>query len=285
MNLKCLFFAGLISGLAGVGEAQQAATTTAQGAAPQQPVEITAQQQAPEEAGAEKDPAFLKKLNTLKEQVRAEHAKLHGKREAKKGPDTAVAACAFRNKAVRAMAEQNSLVPCKPPLPLANDESFEVRQFIYARPRTAARIFTAELEIARSTDAYSYRAQAESLYGDLAGAEADLTEAIKISPQPALLLQRGYLYLRQRKHEQAIADFTRALEEGGPPTAYHSRAVAYFSKDDYAAAAEDLELFFKQNTDKDFAGTISRSRLCRGLLKHGFAIEGCAKPEAEGGKR
>ncbi len=281
MSIKHLAFAALLPGLCCAVSAQQVSTGPVP--APPPPAEFLAGPQ-PEMPGAEKDPSLLKKLRDLKEQVLTDRAKSHARAYAKKHAHTPDDARAFRNKAVRFLGEMNNIMPGRPDIPLINDERFAVHQFICARPRVAARILTAEMEIARSTEAYGYRAQARSLYGDLAGAEEDLSAAIKISPQGELLAQRGHLYLRQRKYDQAIADFTRAIKAGAPAPAYHARAAAYFAKDDYAGAAEDLGQFFKLNTDRDFAASISRSKICKSLRRHGFSVEGCAAEAREAQK-
>ncbi len=282
MSIKHLAFAALLPGLCCAVSAQQVSTSAA-AVPPPPPAELMAGPQ-PEMPGAEKDPSLLKKLRDLKEQVLTERAKFHARMYAKKHSHTSDDARVFRNKAVRFLGEMNNIMPGRPDIPLINDERFAVHQFICARPRVAARLLTAEMEIAKSTDAYGYRAQARSLYGDLGGAEADLSAAIKMSPQGELFAQRGHLYLRQRKYDKAIADFTKAIKAGAPAPAYHARAAAYFAKDDYAGAAEDLAQFFKLNTDKDFAASISRSKICKSLRRHGFAVEGCAAEAREAQK-
>ena len=108
---------------------------------------------------------------------------------------------------------------------------------------------------------------------------------MKISPEMELLRHRGHFYLQRHKYDEAIKDFTASINAGGLAPAYHSRALAYFYKDDYSSAAEDLEHFFKINTDKEYSGSVAHSRVCSGLRRHGFNIEGCAIPEKGGEKK
>jgi tetratricopeptide (TPR) repeat protein len=122
------------------------------------------------------------------------------------------------------------------------------------------------------------------VYGDKAQAEADWTAAIKLAPEAELLRHRGHLYLQQHKYDQAIDDFTAAIKAGDTAPAYHSRAMAYFYKDDYSGAADDLDQFFKLNKDKDYSASVARSRLCKGLIRHGLQVAGCTAG-AEGDKK
>jgi tetratricopeptide (TPR) repeat protein len=227
--------------------------------------------------GDDRDSALAEKVRVLKAQL---HEEYHKERAS-----TPEEARAFREKAVALTIEYHNLLRKKPAIPMLDDARFEIHRLIYEYPRISAHIFEEELEICRSTEAYDYKAQAESVYGDKDDAEADWTAAIKMSPEPELLRHRGYLYLQQRKYDQAIADFTAAIKSGDTAPAYHSRALAYFYKDDYADAADDLGQFFKLNTDKDYAASVACAHICKALRKRGFAVEGCAAVKSgEGGK-
>ncbi|MCX5785765.1 MAG: hypothetical protein NTX59_08740 [Elusimicrobia bacterium] len=233
-------------------------------------------QPAVESAGTDRDPPLMEKVRALKEQMRKEFRK--------KRVSTPEEARLFRTKAVTLSIEYHNMLHRKSKIPLIGAQDFEIHELIYAHPRIAAHIFACELEIYKSTDAYDHKAQAESIYGDRVKAEADWTAAIEMAPETELLRHRGYLYFTQYKYDQAIADFTRAIKAGGVAPLYHSRAMAYYRKDDYSGAADDLEQFFKLNTDNEYSKSVSGSRICSGLRKHGFAVEGCAAPE-NGGKK
>jgi len=219
----------------------------------------------------------MQKVRELKEQMRGEFAKKRG--------STPEEARQFRTKAVNLSIEYHNMLHKRSQLALIGAEDAEIHELIYAHPRIAAHIFASELEIYKSTDAYAYKAQAEVVTGEKAQAESDLTAAIAISPEAELLRHRGQLYLSQRKYDQAIEDFSSALKAGGIVPLYHSRATAYFKKDDYANAAEDLEQFFKLNTDKEYSRSVAASRVCSGLRKRGFAVEGCAAPGNRGRRK
>ena len=227
-------------------------------------------------SGEERDPLLMQKVRELKERLHEELVK--------KRASTPEEAAQFRTKAVALAIEYHNMLHQKSQIRSIGSETLEIHSLIYAHPRIAAHIFSSELEIYKSTDAYDYKAQAEIILGDKERAEADLTAAIAMSPGSELLHHRGHLYLTQHKYDQAIEDFTRVIKAGGVAPLYHSRASAYFHKDDYAGAAEDLEQFFKLNTDKEYSKSVAASRLCAGLRKRGFEVAGCAAPENGGGK-
>ncbi len=230
-----------------------------------------------EPSGAERDPLLIEKVRDLKAQLHDEFAKKRGSTPEEAGQ--------FRTKAITLSIEYHNMLHKRAPIPLIGALDAEIHELIYSHPKIAAHIFSSELEIYKSTEAYFYKAQAEVITGEKAEAEADLTAAIAIAPEAELLRHRGQLYLSQHKYDQAIEDFSRAIKAGGVAPLYHSRAVAYFKKDDYAGAAEDLEQFFKLNTDKEYSRSVAASRICAGLRKRGFAVEGCAAPENGGEKK
>jgi len=230
-----------------------------------------------EPSGSDRDPLLMKKVREVREQLHDEFTKKHGA--------TPEEARQFRAKAVALSIEYHNMRHQESKLALLGAEEVEIHELIYSHPRIAAHIFATELEICTSTDAYDYKAQAEAILGEKDQAEADWTAAIALAPEAELYRHRGHLYLTQRKYDKAIEDLSQALKAGGVAPLYHSRATAYFKKDDYASAAEDLAQFFKLNTDKEFAGSVASSRICSGLRKHGFAVEGCAAPENGGEKK
>ncbi len=224
----------------------------------------------------DRDPELIEQMHSLKRQIRAEFSKKRG--------STFEEACQFRTRAVILSIKYQNMLRRKAQIPMIGAEDAEIHELIYAHPRIAAHIFSTELEIFRSTGAYDYKAQAEAVCGDKVQAEADWTAALALAQDGELLRHRGHLYLGQRKHDKAIEDFTAALKAGGVAPLYHARAIAYYRSDDYARAAEDLGQFFKLNTDKAFSVSVASSRICSGLRKHGFAVEGCA-PENGGEKK
>jgi len=244
----------------------------------QETVAVSASTQpAVESPSTDRDPPLMRKLRELKNRMREEFRKKH--------EPTPEEARRFRTKAVMLSIKYHNIKNKRSKIPLINSEDFAIHSLIYAQPQIAAQIFACELEICKSTDAYNYKAQAEAIRGDKAQAEADWTNAIKIAPETEPLRHRGYLYFTQRRYDQAIADFTRAIKDRGIAPLYHSRAMAYYQKDDYSGAANDLEQFFKLNTDKEYSRSVSVSRLCYGLRKRGFIVEGCADPENGGEKK
>ncbi len=237
----------------------------------------TSTQTVEETTGGDRDPLLMQKVRELKDQLHEEFTI--------KRASTPEEAGQFRTKAVSLAIEYHNMLHQKSQIRSIGSETLEIHSLIYAHPRIAAHIFSSELEIYRSTDAYDYKAQAEIILGDKEQAEADLTAAIAMAPEAELLHHRGHLYLTEHKYDQAIEDFTRVIKAGGVAPLYHSRAVAYFHKDDYAGAAEDLEQFFKLNTDIEYSKSVAASRLCAGLRKHGFDVAGCAVPENGGEKK
>ena len=227
--------------------------------------------------GTDRDPALIGKLRGLKAQIHEEFNK--------KRASTPEEARQFRTKAVTLSIEYHNMLHKRSKVLRICEEDLEIHELIYAHPRIAEHIFSSELEIYRSTEALDYKAQAEAINGDKVQAEADWTAAIAAAPEPELLCHRGHLYLALHKYDQAIDDFSLALKAGELASAYQSRATAYFRKDDYAAAAEDLERFFKLNKDKEYSRSVAGSRVCSGLVKRGFAVAGCAAPENGGEKK
>ncbi len=229
---------------------------------------------AAESPGADRDRLLAEKLSGLEDKIREEFKEAHA--------STSEEARIFRAKAMAIFVKYDETLDRASELPDLDAEEFDIHELIYDYPRIAARIFSAELEIYKSTSAYDYKAQAESLCGDTKQAEADWTAAIKMAPEPELLQHRGHLFMQQHKYGPAIEDFSRAIKTGGSASLYHSRALARKHKDDYAGAAGDLERFFELNTDKEYSSSVAHSPICSGLRRRGFEVEGCAAPESGG---
>jgi hypothetical protein len=88
-----------------------------------------------------------------------------------------------------------------------------------------------------------FRAINEMEQGDFAGAERDLTIAIKLSPNPASpARRRGMLYASAKRWEQAKADLTTVVEnEPADPEGWFLRAEIELAMRDIDAARADLD--------------------------------------------
>jgi tetratricopeptide (TPR) repeat protein len=81
---------------------------------------------------------------------------------------------------------------------------------------------------------------------------ADLYEAIRLDPYRAdAFNNRGLTYSGLQQYEQAIADFTRAIELSPQPRTYDSRGRAFFKARDYASALADFSRSIE--VDPEFA--------------------------------
>ncbi|MDD2772887.1 MAG: hypothetical protein PHP45_04240 [Elusimicrobiales bacterium] len=231
------------------------------------------QQPAREPAKTESDSIFAEKISELQSGEKKETEKAHGHPRG--------AARRFRHKAVGYSLGFHHMRRRKhsAPAPL-DDEALSIQQFISAHPRHAARLFASELEINKSSQAYVYKAEAESVYGDYRQAEKDYTDAIKLNADAETLRHRAHLYLLQGRFDLAINDLNLSIKNsggtGGSAPAYQERAFAFYRKGEYVKAADDMREFFRINTDKEYARRIAASRLCKNLLKRGFAVEKCA---------
>ncbi len=103
---------------------------------------------------------------------------------------------------------------------------------------------------AKPTDnAYSIRAKAKEKSGDLPGAAADYSAAIKLVPSSAFYYRmRAGIYRQQKKYAAAIADYDQALKIS-PKSAIllFFRATAYRDTNQYVLALADLENLLKIN--------------------------------------
>ncbi len=84
--------------------------------------------------------------------------------------------------------------------------------------------------------------------GDLTNALSNFNQSLQLRHDPAIYLNRGYLYLFQNKNQEAIADFTACLHlDKTNVVAFQSRASANFNlgkyKDAIADAGRALALF------------------------------------------
>lgn len=90
--------------------------------------------------------------------------------------------------------------------------------------------------------AYGNRARAWSLKGEHEKAVADLTEAIRVQPDPSLYVMRGRAYRMKKDYDKAIADYTEALQiDPDNPVALNNRGNARRLKGEYDKALADLD--------------------------------------------
>jgi tetratricopeptide (TPR) repeat protein len=103
------------------------------------------------------------------------------------------------------------------------------------------------------------------LGGDADISLADLFEAIRLDPSSAdAFNNRGLTYSRLQQYEQAIADFTRAIELSPRPRTYDSRGRAYFKARDYASALVDFSRSIE--IDPEFAKAWRHRGEVRGVV-------------------
>jgi|GEM_PF-494394 len=104
---------------------------------------------------------------------------------------------------------------------------------------------------------YFYRGLARSYQGDLDGAIADFSQAIKLvgaagdkQRQAIAYNNRGEAWRRKGKHDKAIADFTKAIElKPDFAEAYYNRGNAWDDKGEYDRAIEDFTKAIELNPD------------------------------------
>jgi tetratricopeptide (TPR) repeat protein len=104
----------------------------------------------------------------------------------------------------------------------------------------------------RMLDAYNNRATVKLSAGDSTGALADLTKVIELtSDHPLSFYNRGSMYLEVQKYEEAIKDFTRAIEifmgltqsydKKAHAMSHNNRGNALMAKNEFKAALADYE--------------------------------------------
>jgi len=77
--------------------------------------------------------------------------------------------------------------------------------------------------------------------GDLAGATAAYTRAIKLDPnRQDAYNNRGVAYLALKEYAAALADFSRSIELGPTSEAYNNRGNIYFSQKQFKEAISDF---------------------------------------------
>ena len=86
--------------------------------------------------------------------------------------------------------------------------------------------------------------------GEYDQAIADFTKALELEfNNVSAYLNRGIAYIKKNNHDQAIADFTKALElEPNNMFAYRNRGLAYIYKYDHNQAIADFNKILEQDT-------------------------------------
>jgi tetratricopeptide (TPR) repeat protein len=93
---------------------------------------------------------------------------------------------------------------------------------------------------------YYNRAVANYYLDELDNAIADLDIYLKTNQETHIFDLRGSIYYRQKKYEQAIADFTAAINlEPNDASSYHNRANSYRSLSRYNEAIADCRKFIE----------------------------------------
>jgi hypothetical protein len=93
----------------------------------------------------------------------------------------------------------------------------------------------------RNSGAYALRAQAKLALKQPEEALADLNQAVVQNETPMALASRGYVLVQQKKYQEAIADFDRALAlKPNEPKTLEYRGVAYHASGKYENALEDF---------------------------------------------
>jgi tetratricopeptide (TPR) repeat protein len=95
---------------------------------------------------------------------------------------------------------------------------------------------------AQSASDYFYRGLEGSKKGHLDQAIADFTKALELNPRAECAYNRGYAYSLKGQWDQAIADYTKALElNPRAAAAYRNRAKSFYYKKEYGRAWEDVQ--------------------------------------------
>jgi tetratricopeptide (TPR) repeat protein len=109
--------------------------------------------------------------------------------------------------------------------------------------------------IAKPTDnAYNIRAKAKEKSGDLPGAAADYSVAIKLVPSSAFYYgMRAGVYRQQKKYAAAIADYDQALKISPKSAIYYlERGLTKADNQQKIAARQDFSKAIELNKDRQF---------------------------------
>lgn len=110
-----------------------------------------------------------------------------------------------------------------------------------------------------SHEAYYLRGYAKLGLGDLLGAEADLTEALRLNPvYTEAYHYRGIVRSELGNYEDAVGDFAAAIDlRPDLPNSYYSRGVTHLRNKNYVKSLVDFDAILRF-TDKDAQTHINR---------------------------
>lgn len=110
-----------------------------------------------------------------------------------------------------------------------------------------------------SHEAYYLRGYAKLGLGDLFGAEADLTEALKLNPvYTEAYHYRGIVRSEMGNYDDAVRDFAAAIDlRPDLPNSYYSRGVTHLRNRQYVKSLVDFDMILRF-TDKDAQTHINR---------------------------
>jgi|GEM_PF-3532366 len=130
-----------------------------------------------------------------------------------------------------------------------------------------------------------FQGMANERLGNLQDALADYNEVIKLDREGidgTAYYLRGMLQQDLNNPELALRDLDAALRLT-PANAgvYHAKALLYMEKGDFAPAADNLQLFFRYNTDSNARDIVGASYECEELLAMGYDIKACREALGE----
>jgi tetratricopeptide (TPR) repeat protein len=115
---------------------------------------------------------------------------------------------------------------------------------------------------------------------DFAGAIAHFTASIKIAESPDAYLQRGNAHKNLSHFDQALADWSRAIDlDPSLADAFTARGTYYQTHNDTAKALADFERSLQLNPTVD--GYFQRGQVYSGLGQYDKAIEDYDRAIAE----
>lgn len=126
----------------------------------------------------------------------------------------------------------------------------------------------------RSSNAYDYRADVLDAMDRKDEALADYTKAIELKPSATSYSKRGGIYYARSEYDKAIADYDKAIElDPKNSSAYNKRGNAYYGKSDYAGAKANYTRSLDLKPDVTVCKNMARA--CNHLGDYQDAVEAC----------